>query len=367
MRIDWLVLILSVVLSSSALADTIILRSGKTVEGKITEQTTDHVKVNFHGLDLTYYSDEIEKISKASPDPAVTAAPVAAVEQKIIKEEPPPQKDPDLYALSQLESVQQWAVASDKRLYFILYNESFNFANYNVPDRNKGVFIGVGPKDNNAWPKIIQQAVIGLGGSISLPATIVVDPQMTKVIKIITVMMVKPRNIPVGDSFILGKETAPVTLTMFCDYQCPFCRVIYPQIMSFINSNPDLVRLVIKHYPLPFHEDARKAAKAALCAGAQGKFFAMSALILQNQTELKKSKFVLLAQQAGLDALKFMSDYETRDKEWDDKINADIQLADGIQVRGTPTFFLNGYPANSQMIDTWRGMIDQILQDPSGN
>ena len=43
-------------------AETIILKSGKTVEGKIIEKTDKYIKIDFQGMPLTYYSDEIESI-----------------------------------------------------------------------------------------------------------------------------------------------------------------------------------------------------------------------------------------------------------------------------------------------------------------
>jgi len=49
---------------SSASAETIVLKSGKTVEGKIIEKTDKFVKIDFHGVELTYFNDEIQSIEK---------------------------------------------------------------------------------------------------------------------------------------------------------------------------------------------------------------------------------------------------------------------------------------------------------------
>ena len=43
-------------------ADTIVLKSGKTVEGKVIEKTDKYIKVDFQGVMLTYYNDEIKSI-----------------------------------------------------------------------------------------------------------------------------------------------------------------------------------------------------------------------------------------------------------------------------------------------------------------
>jgi hypothetical protein len=55
-------------------SETIVLKSGKTVDGKIIEKTGDYVRINFYGVDLKYYLDEI-----------------ASIDEKPMKTEPPPQ------------------------------------------------------------------------------------------------------------------------------------------------------------------------------------------------------------------------------------------------------------------------------------
>jgi hypothetical protein len=47
---------------SSVYAETIVLKSGKTVEGKIIEKTDKYIKIDFQGVPLTYFIDEIESI-----------------------------------------------------------------------------------------------------------------------------------------------------------------------------------------------------------------------------------------------------------------------------------------------------------------
>ncbi len=50
------VLFLSV---SSVFAETIVLKSGKTVEGKLIEKTDEYIKIDFQGVPLTYFKEEI--------------------------------------------------------------------------------------------------------------------------------------------------------------------------------------------------------------------------------------------------------------------------------------------------------------------
>lgn len=50
--------------TSALFADTIVLKSGKTVEGKLIEKTDKYVKIDFQGVELTYFMDEIQNIKE---------------------------------------------------------------------------------------------------------------------------------------------------------------------------------------------------------------------------------------------------------------------------------------------------------------
>ena len=83
----------------------------------------------------------------------------------------------------------------------------------------------------------------------------------------------KAYDIPLDHSFVRGKKDAPVTIVEFVDFQCPFCARFHPPIEETLKAYPDQVSYVVKNFPLAFHPQARPAAKAALAAGEQGKYF----------------------------------------------------------------------------------------------
>jgi hypothetical protein len=66
----WVVVlaVLCVYISSMAFAETVTLKSGKVVEGKLLEQTDKYIKIDFDGVILTYFTDEIAKIDKKNKD-----------------------------------------------------------------------------------------------------------------------------------------------------------------------------------------------------------------------------------------------------------------------------------------------------------
>ena len=64
-RIRVIVLLaLCVCLSSVVFAETVVLKSGKIIEGKLLEETDKYIKIDFEGVTLTYFLDEIASIEK---------------------------------------------------------------------------------------------------------------------------------------------------------------------------------------------------------------------------------------------------------------------------------------------------------------
>ncbi len=140
-----------------------------------------------------------------------------------------------------------------------------------------------------------------------------------------------------------GKATAPVTVVIFSDFQCPYCARATPAVKEIESAHPDDVRLVWKHLPLPFHPNAMPAALAAEAAREQGgsqKFWAMHDRLFANQAALSDETYTRYAQELGLDQARFKKDLaEPRLRA---RVQEDAQLAQTLGVNGTPTFVVNG-------------------------
>src|SRR5712675_1750129 len=73
-----------------------------------------------------------------------------------------------------------------------------------------------------------------------------------------------------------GPATAPVTLVMYGDYQCPYTALANRSVADLQEELGDRLRLVYRHFPLSdVHPDAERAAEAAEAAAAQGRFWEM--------------------------------------------------------------------------------------------
>ncbi|MHB8622641.1 MAG: DsbA family protein [Sulfuricaulis sp.] len=140
---------------------------------------------------------------------------------------------------------------------------------------------------------------------------------------------------------ILGPASASVTVIEYGDFQCPYCRAIFPAVKILLKHFQDRVRFAFRHFPVvTMHPHAERAAESAETAGAQGKFWPMHDLLFENQQRLGDNSLRQYARQAELDLPRYDQDMETR-------VHLPFvykQMNSGKErgARGTPTFFVNG-------------------------
>ena len=168
-------------------------------------------------------------------------------------------------------------------------------------------------------------------------------------------------EINIDGSPVLGKIEAPVTIVEFIDIQCPFCARFHPLVVEAVAAFPDKVKAVVKNYPLPFHQQAIPAAKAALAAGEQGKYWEMLDGLLKNSSNLNEKEFNTLAKNLGLNMKKFQKDLKDNDAQWQEHIQKDISLGNRVEVRGTPTIYINGRKTKARSLDSFKSEIELIL------
>src|SRR5271169_1634466 len=134
---------------------------------------------------------------------------------------------------------------------------------------------------------------------------------------------------------IRGNPKAKYTIIEYTDLQCPFCAQFH-ETMSAVMKQSD-VRWVFRHFPLPFHPFAQKAAEASECAGEQGKFWEYSDALFAFKGNLRDATFVNLAQNLMLDVNSFSLCLSSG------KCAAIVaaQHESGTKklIRGTPTFW----------------------------
>jgi protein-disulfide isomerase len=170
-------------------------------------------------------------------------------------------------------------------------------------------------------------------------------------------------DVHIGSSPARGPENAPVTIVIFSDFQCPFCAKAERTIADLEAAYPGKLRFVFKNHPLPFHASAKLAAKAALAAGEQGKFWAYHDTLFVNQGRGGALDQALLEDYAGdlgLDLARFRRSMGS--EALDAAIEADIAEVKRLTIRGTPTYFVNGRRIiGAQPLPVFRATVDPIL------
>jgi protein-disulfide isomerase len=166
-------------------------------------------------------------------------------------------------------------------------------------------------------------------------------------------------HVHTGDAAVRGPQTAPVRLVEFGDYQCPYCRQVHSDVNRLLSEYGAKLSFTFMDLPLSMHEHAQKAAEAAQCAGAQGKYWEFHDAAFEGN-DLDVPHLKNHARRLGLDAAQF-------DKCLDSGEQAAAvakQAAEGgrFRVSGTPSFFVNGHAlAGAAHYDTLREMIDKEL------
>jgi protein-disulfide isomerase len=149
--------------------------------------------------------------------------------------------------------------------------------------------------------------------------------------------------VPIEGAPIDGPADALVTIVEVSDFQCPYCSRAAATIDALRAQFPDDVRVVMLQSPLPFHENARPAAEAALEARAQGgdaAYYRMAHLLFDNQRALSRGRLEALAVAVGLDLARFRTALDTHVH--DDTIAHDQAVVARVGAHGTPTFYVNG-------------------------
>jgi protein-disulfide isomerase len=138
-----------------------------------------------------------------------------------------------------------------------------------------------------------------------------------------------------------GDSMAAITIVEFLDYECPFCARFHETLQATQREVNTPVALRLVQFPLPMHRFAVPAAVAAECASKQGRFGAMSDVLLARQDSFGLKSWTTYAAEAGVrDTIGFSKCVKSQTRE---RIDADRAVGESISLRGTPTVVINGW------------------------
>lgn len=155
---------------------------------------------------------------------------------------------------------------------------------------------------------------------------------------------------------VIGNPNGTVTIVEFFDYQCPHCVDMAPVISAIVKANPD-VRVVFKEFPIR-GQMSDFAARAALAANKQGKYYQLSHAILVANKPLTQDLVYELAKEQGLNVEQLKKDMN--DAGINDDLKNNMKLAQDLKLFGTPAFFVGKTSdKNGASINYFPGQMNQ--------
>ncbi|MCI4645699.1 MAG: DsbA family protein [Hyphomonadaceae bacterium] len=137
--------------------------------------------------------------------------------------------------------------------------------------------------------------------------------------------------------YSIGPDDAEVTVVEFFDYRCGYCKRSVDYVAGLPANYEGNVRVVFKELPI-LSSESRIAARAALAAGLQGKYFEMHVGLMESRGNFTNAEINMIAQEAGIDVEQMREDMET--DAVNDQLADSLALARALGVTGTPAFFV---------------------------
>jgi protein-disulfide isomerase len=171
------------------------------------------------------------------------------------------------------------------------------------------------------------------------------------------------------DSPARGSPVAPVRVVEFSDFQCPFCKKFEDWMHDLPPDLSSQVQLVYRHFPLSIHPWAHEAAALAVCANLQSPdafwklhdfFFAQQAALSPRDLRVRVTEFAATVPGLSKSRLLACADHGQAEA----TIYHDKELADQLDVDGTPTVFINGVRADGlDSLSDFELQLRQALRD----
>ena len=158
----------------------------------------------------------------------------------------------------------------------------------------------------------------------------------------------------VGTARLRTEEKVPsnrrVFVLEYSDFQCPFCKRVQSTLQKLRKLYSNEVQFGYRHFPLPFHKEAKVLAQAVECARDQNKFWELQDLFYKNISNAANEKEIMgLVKLAGIEDIRA---FETcwRKGKYEQRVQNDMREGVELGIQGTPTFILGAYDPESRTV-----------------
>jgi protein-disulfide isomerase len=159
-------------------------------------------------------------------------------------------------------------------------------------------------------------------------------------------------------SFSAGNPNGDVTVVEFFDYNCGYCRRAMPDVLKLVETD-DKVKLVLKELPI-FGDESEQAAKGALAAHKQGKYFEMHQKLFADPGKANKDKVLRIANELGLDVPQLEKDMESA--EIQEGLDEARELAQQLGLQGTPLYLIGDRTIPGAPDDLYDQLVEKVTE-----
>jgi protein-disulfide isomerase len=167
-----------------------------------------------------------------------------------------------------------------------------------------------------------------------------------------------------GEGHLIGNPNAPVKIVEFSDFECPFCAEAHSTLQEIRKRYGGQVAVVYRHFPLPRHPNAFRAALATECAAEQNAFESYHNLLFQQRDSIGVTAWDDLADRAGVKDLGMFRQC-MEEQRFRDRVLRDERAGKALGIRGTPAFVVRErLLTGSYPMDVWDKELSRILPRP---
>jgi protein-disulfide isomerase len=135
---------------------------------------------------------------------------------------------------------------------------------------------------------------------------------------------------------VVGNAKGDVTVIEFFDYNCPYCKKAFHEVAQLIEKDKQ-VKLIVKEFPI-LSKGSEEAAKVALAAKSQGKYWEFHRAVQEAQGQTNEAAALRIAEKLGLDMGRLRKDMASPDVK--KEIDETRALAAKLGIQGTPHFLV---------------------------
>jgi protein-disulfide isomerase len=139
-----------------------------------------------------------------------------------------------------------------------------------------------------------------------------------------------------ASSPIVGNAKGDVTVIEFFDYNCPYCKKAFHEVAELVDKDKN-VKLILKEFPI-LSKGSEEAAKVALAAKMQGKYWEFHRAVQEAQGQTNEAAALRVAEKVGLDMARLKKDMASPDVK--KEIDETRALAARLGIQGTPHFLV---------------------------